>query len=325
MNTKILTIAVAAYNMEKYLPRCIDSLLASSNCQDIEVLIINDGSKDSTLSIALAYQKKYPDTVRVIDKENGGYGSAINVAIDLAQGKYFKTLDADDWFDSQVFDQYISKLRSLNVDLILTNYSREVESTNKSYLNCFNGIEYEKTYDFSSFCIFDKIGEPGLPMHAITYRTEILLLNDFRLSECYYSDVDYSVYPLVSVKKLIFLDLVLYKYLVGREGQSISTEGLIKHLDDFIFVCKRLVKYYTDNYKDNNSVMGLNIGYNAGNLTTILISIILGTLYPSDKVKSTLIIREFMSFLRENDEDIQEIARERVYYWGKMQHKKSLV
>lgn len=322
MKNKILTIAVAAYNMENYLSRCIESLVVSMYSRDIEVLIVNDGSKDSTLEIALAFQSQYPDVVRVIDKENGGYGSAINAAIDLANGKYFKTLDADDWFDSQVFNEYIVKLKQLNVDLILTNFSREVESTKKSYLSCFHGIEYEKIYDFSEFCIFDRIGEAGLPMHGITYRTEILLLNNFRLSECYYSDVDYSVYPLVSVKELVFLDLVLYKYLVGREGQSISTEGLIKHLDDFIFVCKRLVRYYSDHFKDDNSVMGLNIGYNAGNLTSIVISVILGTLYPYDKIKSTLTIREFMSFLRDKDEDIQEIAKERVHYWGKRLHKK---
>ena len=98
---KILTIAIPAYNMEKYVGRCLDSVLHTAMTNTIEVLLINDGSKDSTLRIAQEYATKWPETLRVINKPNGGWGSAINCAISEAAGKYFKILDADDWFDTQ--------------------------------------------------------------------------------------------------------------------------------------------------------------------------------------------------------------------------------
>lgn len=83
--------------MEKYLRRCLNSLIIDEEgMKQLEVLVINDGSKDSSSQIAHEYQNKYPDTYRVIDKENGNYGSCVNKGIVKATGKYFKILDADD-------------------------------------------------------------------------------------------------------------------------------------------------------------------------------------------------------------------------------------
>jgi len=323
MSEKILSIAIAAYNMEEFLPRCLDSVLILSICPEIEVLIVNDGSKDSTLEIAMEYARKYPETVRVIDKQNGGYGSAINKAIDEAHGKYFKTLDADDWFDKEALVAFVTKLKTLDADLIITHFSNEYESINKSFLKRYNNVDFEKIYDFSDFCIIEKLDEPGFAMHAITYLTEILLMDGFRLSECYYSDVDYSVYPLVNVKSLVFVDLVLYKYLIGRAEQSVSPEGLVRNFKDHLFICKKLVDYYTDYQSKNDTVISLNIGYNAGHVTSNLISVIFGALYSTDKICALKQIREFMSFLRKRDSDILELAKERVYCYGRMRSMKS--
>lgn len=91
--------------MEKYLRRCLDSLIIDEDgMKQLEVLVINDGSKDSSSQIAHEYQDKYPDTFRVIDKENGNYGSCINRGLKEATGKYVKVLDADDWFDTAKCD-----------------------------------------------------------------------------------------------------------------------------------------------------------------------------------------------------------------------------
>ena len=94
---KVLTVLVPTYNVEKYLRRCLDSLLLPEVLEEIEVLVVNDGSKDGSADIARAYEKKYPQTVVFVDKENGGHGSTINVGIEKAQGTYFKVLDSDDW------------------------------------------------------------------------------------------------------------------------------------------------------------------------------------------------------------------------------------
>ena len=105
---KLLTIVIPTYNMEAYLNRCLDSLLVSDEqMQLLEVLVINDGSKDNSSAIAHEYEAKYPNTFRVIDKENGNYGSCVNRGLKEASGKYIKVLDADDWFDTTEFEKYL--------------------------------------------------------------------------------------------------------------------------------------------------------------------------------------------------------------------------
>ena len=116
--------------MEKYLHKCLDSLIIDDEgMKQLEVLVINDGSKDSSSQIAHEYQDKYPDTYRVIDKENGNYGSCINRGLKEATGKYVKVLDADDYFETSNFQNYLSILGTLDVDLVITDF----EYVNEQY------------------------------------------------------------------------------------------------------------------------------------------------------------------------------------------------
>ena len=131
----------------------------------------------------------------------------------------------------------------------------------------------KKEYDFTNFCIKEQTGEFGFAMHSITYKTSLLKINNFHVSECYYSDVDYSVYPLVNIKSLVFVDIVLYKYYVGRDGQSVSSSGLITHISDHIYVCKKLIDYYSYVHSKSNSSISLNIGYNALNVAYNILSV----------------------------------------------------
>ena len=122
---KILSIIIPTYNMEKYLRKCLDSLIVSDEkMQMLEVLVINDGSRDSSSLIAHEYEAKYPLTIRVVDKENGNYGSCINRGLKEATGKYVKVLDADDYFDTISFEQFIILLASTDADLVISDYSK---------------------------------------------------------------------------------------------------------------------------------------------------------------------------------------------------------
>ena len=122
---KLLTIVIPTYNMQDYLARCLDSLIIKDDdlMSKLEVLVVNDGSKDNSSAIAHEYEAKYPNTFRVIDKENGNYGSCVNRGLKEAAGKYIKVLDADDWFDNSNFEKYLSVLSSIDADLILTDFS----------------------------------------------------------------------------------------------------------------------------------------------------------------------------------------------------------
>lgn len=119
MNDKLLNISVAAYNVEATIEQCLDSFIQSKYLNSFEVLVVNDGSKDDTSRIVSQYVEKYPGTIRLIDKENGGHGSTINAAVKNALGKYFKVVDGDDWVDTEAFDRFLEFLEGTDVDLVL--------------------------------------------------------------------------------------------------------------------------------------------------------------------------------------------------------------
>ena len=119
---KLLTIIIPLYNVEKYIRKCIESIIVPQEYyNDLEVIIINDGTPDNSAIIAKEYESKYPEFIKVIDKENGGHGSTWNLGLQMAQGKYIRFLDSDDWFDKKNFITFLNKLRSSNSDLIFTN------------------------------------------------------------------------------------------------------------------------------------------------------------------------------------------------------------
>lgn len=166
---KILTIVIPTYNMQDYLRRCLDSLIVSDEQMSLlEVLIINDGSKDSSSAIAHEYQNKYPATFRVVDKENGNYGSCINRALKEATGKYIKVLDADDYFSTDNFSSYMCYLQRHDVDLVLNDFVYTTSDGAIPYR--WTGRNLPVNQSFS----FDKLGAGStMMMHAVAYKREI--------------------------------------------------------------------------------------------------------------------------------------------------------
>ena len=145
---KILTITVPSYNAENYLLETIPTMLSISNIEKLEIIIVNDGSKDNTLAVAQNLKQNYPNTIVIVDKENGGHGSTINAGIKIATGKYFKVIDADDWVESNNLEQLIEYLSECNDDEVISpfikvytdknteeEYSYSVNDNRKSYEN----------------------------------------------------------------------------------------------------------------------------------------------------------------------------------------------
>ena len=124
--SKIFTVTIPAYNVEKYLDEILPTYLDERLLDDIKLLIVNDGSKDSTAEIGRRYEEKYPNTVRLINKENGGHGSTINTGIKEASGKYFKVIDGDDWVDTEELVKFIAYLKNADTDIILTPFNRVI-------------------------------------------------------------------------------------------------------------------------------------------------------------------------------------------------------
>lgn len=226
MVNKILSIIIPTYNMELYLKRCIDSLVtAKQTLGDTEIIVVNDGSKDKSLSIANGYKELYPESLIVIDKTNGNYGSCINAALKIASGKYIKVLDADDWFNTNALVEFVMCLKSLDVDLVLTDYTVCFENSNIRKKYVFPFVENK---EYSSSLMHDSNFQK-MRMHCVTYRTEMLRKSKYFQTEgISYTDQEWILYPMAYVRKISYFRLNLYQYLLGRAGQTMDVNILAK-------------------------------------------------------------------------------------------------
>ena len=241
---KILTVVIPTYNMEKYLSNCLDSFIYDEKTKDIEVLIVNDGSKDNSVKIAKEYEEQYPNIFKLIDKENGGHGSTINVGLKIATGKYFKVVDADDWVDTKQFKQLIDLLKNSNADCISCNYNEVYELQNKIEEKDCCIRETGKIYDLS------EVDDYKFIMHSMTFKTE--LIKDVRLQEkCFYVDVEYNIYCYSKCKTIQYSNLNIYQYRLGRVGQSVSVQGFYKHRDNHRTVINNIINFYNYNLIDD--------------------------------------------------------------------------
>jgi len=232
---KILSVVVPTYNMEKYLNNCLDSFLYDKETKDLEILVVNDGSKDNSINIAKEYEEKYPNIFKVIDKENGGHGSTINAGLKVATGKYFKVVDSDDWVDSQAMKDLVELLKNTEVDIVLNPYNQVYENSNKERLFATCNLEENKIYN-----IEDVLEEEKIAMAATTIKTN--LIKDNKITEkCFYVDVEYMFYCILNSKTILYNNNAVYKYRIGRIGQSVSINGFYKHREDHLKVVTKII------------------------------------------------------------------------------------
>lgn len=244
--------------MEKYLHRCLGSLIVEEEGMKLlEVLVINDGSTDSSSKIAHEYQDKFPDTFRVIDKENGNYGSCINRGLKEATGEFIKILDADDWYLMKSLSLYLNLLKTTKADMVVTNWTCH-HFGKKSELHKAKNIVYNCVYNLKEFDFYETGNADMLVMHAITYKAELLRRNNYYQQEgISYTDTEYVFIPLKYVLKLQFFNLDLYQYFIGRKGQTIS-DFSYKSLCSFYNIYDRLIIYYKDIILSNDTVLTNN-------------------------------------------------------------------
>lgn len=220
MSDKLLSIIVPAFNMELYLRRCLESVRISESLDFFEVLVVNDGSTDQTSAIAHEYAARFPGVFRVLDKENGHYGSCINVALKVATGMFVKILEADDWYDTEVFGGFLRFLQKFagRVDVVYSNMACvDAEDRPLSY-ELFDYPE-GRVFEFSE--IAGK--RPCRANTALCYRTQFVRDIGYCQPEGLpYTDNLWVMVPIAHVKRCAFFSGILYRYFVVRPGQSMS-------------------------------------------------------------------------------------------------------
>ena len=247
-DTKVLSVIVPAYNAEKFIRDNLDSFCIDKIIDDVEVIVVNDGSEDSTADITEEYVKKYPRMFRLFNKKNGGHGSGINYGIKYARGRYFKVIDADDWVGREAFINLVEYLKCTDVDMVYSGfYWAYDDGGDKSSFEIKTEFKFPfKDVIYNIIYKFDDIAEKVyIKMHNICFKTSILVQNNIIIDEnSYYVDTEYILYPIPYIDTISFLEDMVYYYRIGRKGQSISIEKMKKNEKNYDLVLNSLFGFY---------------------------------------------------------------------------------
>lgn len=286
---KILTISIAAYNVEKYLEYALDSICNSSIINDVEVIIVDDGSKDGTGMIGKKYAKKYPLSIISVSKENGGHGSTINVGLKNASGKYFRILDGDDWLDTDGLAKYVEKLKLLDTDIVISN-KKLVYPDKEEYVS-FDFLEEGKVYSISEHYPYEIC-----TLSTMAIKTKLIKKPNIKITEkSFYVDMEFVVHSILCSKTFGYVDENVYMYRRGLDEQSVSKKSMLKNVEMLDAVNRNLYSIL-DSYNVDKTVK--DFAYKRLMNST-------GALYRTyfledDKSKGKKMIMEFETYIKKH-------------------------
>ena len=281
------------------MSKCINSLLIGG--EEVEIIIVDDGSSDRTAEIADDYAEKYPTIVKAIHQENGGHGQAVNTGIKNATGLYFKVVDSDDWVNQDAYYEVLKTLYELTrgaetVDLLISNFVYEKQGATRKKI-----MQYRHCFPTNQIFGWDEVRHMKkgqyLLMHSMIYRTKLLHDCGMELPKhTFYVDNLFAFEPLPFVKNMYYLDVNFYRYFIGRDDQSVNEKVMIKRIDQQIRVNKLMADSFHNCQFDSKHLKKYMLSYL--DIITTVSSIMLvraGTQEALDKKK------EMLEYIREQD------------------------
>ena len=242
---KLITFAVPCYNSAAYMSHCIDTLLTGGD--EVEIILVDDGSTDETPAIADRYAAEHPDIIRVIHQPNGGHGEGVNQGIRNATGVYYKVVDSDDWVDTDHLQEVLHTIREwVNkgelVDLLICNYVYEHVEDNTQHT-----VRYTHVFPQDTVFGWKDVGHwsPSeyLLMHSVFYRAELLRQCGLELPKhTFYVDNIFVYQPLPWVKTMYYMDLDFYRYFIGRQDQSVNEKVMVSRVDQQVRVTRIMLR-----------------------------------------------------------------------------------
>lgn len=299
MIMKLLSIVIPCYNSQEYMRYCIESLLPGG--ENVELLIVNDGSADRTGQIADEYAKRYPTIVKVIHQENGGHGEAVNTGIRHASGLYFKVVDSDDWVDSRAYLKIIETISRFSeeqksVDMLISNFVYEKEGAKYKKI-----MKYDKVLPEGKIFTWDDIKRfrkgQYILMHSVIYRTGLLKECGLELPKhTFYVDNLFVYTPLEYVKTIYYLNVDFYRYYIGREDQSVHESVMIRRIDQQIKVNKLMIEQVQLENIENPNLRRYMLGHLE--IVTVVSVILLIRSGTSDNLKKR---KELWKYIKQKD------------------------
>ena len=241
---KLLSVAIPCYNSQEYMKNCIDSLLEGQDL--VEIIIVDDGSKDNTAAIADEYAAKYPDIVKAVHQENGGHGEAVNTGLRNATGLYFKVVDSDDWVNKEAYLAILDKLREITggpqtLDMMISNFVYEKQGAKRKKV-----MRYKSYMPENKIFTWKEMGRMPVGkyilMHSVIYRTGLMRDCGLELPKhTFYVDNLFVYQPLPHVQTMYYMDVNFYRYFIGREDQSVHEDVMIRRIDQQLFVNRIMI------------------------------------------------------------------------------------
>ncbi|WP_052406656.1 glycosyltransferase family 2 protein [Clostridium culturomicium] len=223
-----VSVIVPVYNVEEYLAPCLDSLVKQT-LQDIEIIVVNDGSPDNSQEIIDRYVKKYPNLVKAMIKENGGQASARNMALEIAKGEYVNFVDSDDWVKIDMYENMYKKAKEEDADIVVCNTTDYY----KDY------AVYHKPAEFTN-----KLKQTPSPCNKLFKRS---FIGDLRFPEgkMWYEDFTFVTELLMMTDKIARCENDYYQCNC-REESTMSNNNSPKNLD-ILKALDLIIKFAKDN------------------------------------------------------------------------------
>ncbi|MDD6808032.1 MAG: glycosyltransferase family 2 protein [Oscillospiraceae bacterium] len=305
----ILSVVVPSYNVEQYLNKALDSYSDVRLNDRVQIIVVNDGSVDRTQEIAESYAARFPHIFEVVNKENGGHGSAVNAGIRNARGKYFRIIDGDDWVNTENFVTLIDYLESADADIIVDN-KREVNmvSGDSVYFGKPSSVIADKVYAFTDVCLDENI-TPNIMIHTMSIKTSLLKYNAVTLLEgIFYVDIEFILKSTVLAKTIEFCDLEVYQYLVGNVNQSVNYKNYVKRFEHHKKVTRELIRFYSS-FNDSNPVLNQYLFRRVCLLINTHMNIAL--IYDDDRKQGLVRAKEFRTYLKSVNIDLYKATQKR--------------
>lgn len=296
-NRPLLSVAMPCYNVSAYIERGLASFDDERLEGRVEVLVVNDGSTDDTPALARAFCERRPGVFKLIDKPNGGHGSAINAGLAQAQGTYFRVVDGDDWVDADQLCLLLDRLACCGADLVV-DVKTEVDMATMAptVFEPPAELAFAGARPAEELLALDAFS-PFVMIHTLTCRTAYLRSIGLELLEkTFYEDLEYVVKATLDAQSVEFADCRVYQYLVGNASQSVADESYVRRFDDHTRVCTTLVELLAARGADLTPVRRAYLERRCVLVSRTHLNIAL--IFDRDRARGVRRGREYMAYLR---------------------------
>ena len=303
----VLTVAMPCYNVARYLERGLASFDDARLEGLVELIVVDDGSTDTTASIAQAFVERRPQVFRLISKPNGGHGSAVNAGLAQACGTYFRVVDGDDWVDTDELVRFAQLLAQATSDLVV-DVKTEVDMATMSphVFPLPAELAQGGSCDLESVCMLDAFA-PNVMIHTLTARVAYLRSISLHLLEkTFYEDLEFVVKATLDAADVEFVDTRVYQYLVGNASQSVADEGYVRRWDDHTRVCEELLALLSSRKQDLSPIRLAYLQRRCALLSNTHYNIAL--IFDKDRARGARRAKAYRAALRANHPDVARLS-----------------